>query len=165
MHPRSSNTRTSSSDRHEVFSTDSAFGPPALLGSLARSHAPTNSKVFELCTRFQLLSQPNGLCSSSRPCVSRSISVFDCDFPVNDITPRARCPNCVAPGAGGRHAGHRPQRIAAHAPACFQELSALPSPTLRERRHRGFARRPSPLRRCLTAALNYGSDEQMFGAG
>src|SRR5262249_3142126 len=81
MHPRSSNTRTSSSDRHEVFSTDSAFGPPALLGSLARSHAPTNSKVFELCTRFQLLSQPNGLCSSSRPCVSRSISVFDRDLP------------------------------------------------------------------------------------
>src|SRR6516164_3380410 len=33
----------------------------------------------------------------------------------NDTTPRARCPNCVAPGAGGRHAGHRPQRIAARA--------------------------------------------------
>jgi hypothetical protein len=25
----------------------------------------------------------------------------------NDTTPRARCPNCVAPGAGGAHAGHR----------------------------------------------------------
>src|SRR5262245_33884630 len=59
---------------------DSAFGPPVLLGFLWRSLARSHSKVFELCTRFQLLSQPNGLCSSSRPCVSRFISVFDRDL-------------------------------------------------------------------------------------
>jgi hypothetical protein len=31
----------------------------------------------------------------------------------NDTTPRARCPNCAAPARAGRHAGLRPQRIAA----------------------------------------------------
>src|SRR5262249_20921109 len=37
-----------------AIASDSAFSLPALLGrgSLARSHAPSNSKVFELCTRF-----------------------------------------------------------------------------------------------------------------
>jgi hypothetical protein len=57
-------------------------------------------KVFELCTRFQLFSQPNGLCSSSGPCVPRFISVFDSDLPtfrgassvspfVTDFTPQS----------------------------------------------------------------------------
>jgi hypothetical protein len=40
-----------------------------------------NSKVFQLCTGFQFLSQPDGLCSSACPCVSRSVAVFDRDFP------------------------------------------------------------------------------------
>ena len=42
----------------------------------------------------------------------------------------------------------------------------LPPIALRERRHRGLARRPSPLRRCLNGSsfLNHGFNEQMFGA-
>src|SRR6516165_8951344 len=46
----------------------------------------------------------------------------------NDTTPRARCPNCVAPGAGGaaRRAPASTDRRPGHAPGCFQELSALP---------------------------------------
>jgi hypothetical protein len=31
----------------------------------------------------------------------------------NDTTPRTCCPSSAASGAGGAHAGHRPQRIAA----------------------------------------------------
>src|SRR5262249_24330121 len=31
-------------------------------------------------------------------------------------------------------------------------FALLPSPALRERRHRGLARRPSPLRRCLNGS-------------
>jgi hypothetical protein len=44
----------------------------------------------------------------------------DCHTPLprevrkdDDTTPRACCPNCAAPAQAGRHAGHRPQRIAA----------------------------------------------------
>jgi hypothetical protein len=31
---------------------------------------PINGKLFELCAGFQFISKPNGLCSSSCPCVS-----------------------------------------------------------------------------------------------
>jgi hypothetical protein len=34
----------------------------------------------------------------------------------NDATRRAHCPNSATPGAGGGHAGHRLQRIAAPTP-------------------------------------------------
>src|SRR5215470_17634574 len=46
----------------------------------------------------------------------------------NDTTPRARCPNCLAPGAGGavRQAPASTDRRPRHAPACCQELSAMP---------------------------------------
>jgi hypothetical protein len=39
-----------------------------------------------------------------------------------DTTPRARCPNCVATGAGGAGAGPPLDRCPGHAPACSQEL-------------------------------------------
>jgi hypothetical protein len=42
---------------------------------------PLNSKVFELRTGFQFLSQPHGLRSTSCPRVARSVAVFDRDLP------------------------------------------------------------------------------------
>jgi hypothetical protein len=43
-------------------------------------------------------------------------------------------------GRGGCRAPALTDRRPGRAPACFKESSALPSPTLRERRHRGLAR-------------------------
>ena len=49
----------------------SAFGSATFLGFLGRSLAGSrrfvNSKVFQLCTGFQFLPQPDGLCPSSCP--------------------------------------------------------------------------------------------------
>jgi hypothetical protein len=54
-----------------------AFGSATFLGG----GRFMNSKILQLCSCFQLLSQPNGLCSSSCPCVPCSIAIFDWNFP------------------------------------------------------------------------------------
>ena len=46
----------------------SAFGPATFRGGgLAGRRRFVNSKLFQLCARFQFLSQPPGLCPSSSP--------------------------------------------------------------------------------------------------
>ena len=54
-----------------------AFGSATFLGG----GRFMNSKILQLCSCFQLLSQPNGLCSSSCPCVPCSVAIFDWNFP------------------------------------------------------------------------------------
>src|SRR5215468_4318484 len=53
----------------------STFGP-TFLGLV-------DSKVFQLGSCFQLLSQPPWLCSSTSPCVTRFVSIFDWDCPTS----------------------------------------------------------------------------------
>src|SRR5262249_31939208 len=67
--------------RYRRFWATLAFGPATFLGrGLAGSRHFVNSKVFQLCARFQLLPQPDGLCPSSCPRVARFVTVFDGDL-------------------------------------------------------------------------------------
>jgi hypothetical protein len=73
----------------------------------------------------------------------------------NDTTPRARCPNCVAPARAGRHAGHRPQQIAVRpigiGIGCL-EIEGCRK-TRRPRRFRATAAEQSSLQHKLKTAL------------
>jgi hypothetical protein len=58
----------------------SAFGPTALRFFRGSLYALVNSKIFQLCSGFQFLPQPDGLRPSSRPSVAQPISIFDGDL-------------------------------------------------------------------------------------